>query len=196
MLGLMVCAIISELFQPGVITQASTSLTTREERTYKNIPDNFFGQFFITIFRVGTSAMAIQLALTKNTPFMFHTYAIICALVLILILLRIINWSFLNYVFNLSRIFTSPHEHFFNIYTLGTITIFPILLVLIYIGHVYITTWTIGLILMLFFIIWIYRSAKIFIISPKAILYYILYIITLEVLPMGLLIYLSIQTIY
>ena len=61
MLGLLLCAVLSEALQPGVITQAATSYMARAERTYKAAPNNFFGQLLITLFRIGTWSMALFL---------------------------------------------------------------------------------------------------------------------------------------
>lgn len=195
MLGLLVCAIVSELIQPGIITQAGVSLHTRADRTYKEAPNNFLGKFFVSVFRVGISAMAVYMFLSNNRPFTIKVFGIICAIILSVILIKKLCNTLLDYTFQLSRRFASVYDHYSNIYTIAAIVLYPFLLVLIYIGHAQLTQWVIGIICLLFVITWTIRGARIFIVSPKAILYFMIYICTLELIPLGMIFYLSEQTI-
>ena len=64
MLGLLFCGILSEYFQPGVITQSTDSLRVRAERSYKDAPTNFFGQVYLNLFRLGTLAIRSSASLS------------------------------------------------------------------------------------------------------------------------------------
>ena len=47
MLVLLLCAILSEVMQPGVILQSPTSLLAQTDRTYKDSPVNLYGQLLL-----------------------------------------------------------------------------------------------------------------------------------------------------
>lgn len=195
LLGLLLLAIVSELMQPGVITNAATSLIVRSERTYKEAPNNFMGQLFVSLFRVGVWGMGVYLVLGPNHPFLFSTYAAICGCIMGGILFKWLCTFFLDVIYMFSRRFPSAQEHLYNIFTLSAVALYPLLLILIVIDNPLISAWVVGLILIIFLLAWIYRSARLFIISPSAIIYFILYISTLEIIPIVLVYYLSAKII-
>ena len=53
MFGLLICALLSEAYQPGVITQAKNSLSAQTDRMYKESPATLMGQLLMGIFRIG-----------------------------------------------------------------------------------------------------------------------------------------------
>jgi hypothetical protein len=191
MLFLLLCAVVSEFMQPGVISQAGASLRVRTERVYKEAPTLFLSQLLITIFRIGTIAMALYLALYKGGAFSFGAFAAVCGITLAVALLKMAADKLLDYTFMLSKRFAPVYEHYSNIITIITCILYPCLLVLLRIGEASVAAWVLGIIALLFLILWIYRAGYNYIHSPAAILYFIIYIATLEVLPLALLFYLS-----
>ena len=195
MLILMLFAIISEYAQPGVITQAVSSLRPRIERTYKDAPTNFLSQTLITLFRVGTLAMALCLSLCSDKGFTFGAFIALCMVIVVVLVVKMLCNVIVDYTFMLSRRFTPVYEHYSNILTIVACLLFPCLLVLLRIGSTEGSKWVLGIAAVLFMLLWIYRSARTYINSPIAIIYFLLYIVTMELLPLGLLFYLSSQTI-
>lgn len=195
MLVLLLCAILSEYLQPGIITQAYISLRPRIERSYKDAPSNALSQALITLFRIGTLAMALCLSICQDRTFTFLVYLSVCALIVAVLALKMLCNVMVDHTFMLSRRFMPMYEHYSNIFTVVTILLYPCLLVVLRVDNPSACQWILGITMALFIALWIYRSARIFIISPVAILYFILYIVTLELLPIGALLYLSSQTI-
>lgn len=195
MLVLFLCAILSEFFQPGVITQAMASLRVRTDRMYKDAPVNFFGQFFITLFRLGTLAMALCLCFSPTDRFSFAAFAAVCGIIIGVLLVKMVCNVIVDYTFMLSRRFGAMYEHYSNIATLIGIVLWPIVLVLLHVSNMTVVRWVLGVVAFLFVVLWIYRSAAQYIRSLKAILYLALYICTLELLPISMLLYLSAKTI-
>lgn len=195
MLFLLLCAVISELMQPGVISQAGASLRVRTERVYKDAPTNYLSQFLITLFRIGTLAIAIYLSFYNGGHFMFGTFAALCGVIFFVALLKMTGDAVVDYTFMISRRFSPAYEHYSNIITITSCILYPCVLVLLRFGNTIASRWVLGVATVIFLILWIYRAARHFINSPQAILYFILYICTLEFLPLGLLLYLSSQTI-
>ena len=197
MLFLMLCALASELMQPGVISQAGASLRVRTERVYKDAPTNYLSQFLITLFRIGTLSMVLYLSFYNGGPFTFGIFAAICGAVFVVTLLKMLGDVLADYTFMLSRRFSPAYEHYANIITLTSCLLYPCILVLLRLGDAEASRWVLAATTAVFFALWIYRASRHFINSPQAVLYFILYLCTLEFLPLGLLIYLTSQmTIY
>ena len=191
MLVLMLCAILSEWTQPGIITQAYESLIVHTERTYKGSPNTFLGQFLMALFRIGTIGMALCLCVYQGTGFSFTAFAGICGLVVALVLVKMLVNVVINYTFALSNRFGNAYEIYADITTLAVLALYPIVLVMLRVDNPEITRWGAGVVALLFLGVWIYRSMRMYVVSPLAVVYLALYIGTLEVLPMASLYVLS-----
>lgn len=191
MLGLLLCAVLSEALQPGVITQAATSYMARAERTYKAAPNNFFGQLLITLFRIGTWSMALFLCFYTEGNASGWSFAALCGLVLAMLMLKMLCNVLLDYTFQLSRHYPPVYEHYSNLLTLTMLVVYPSLLFLLRLDDVTTSRWTLGIILAVFCLVWLLRCLRVFLSSPMAIVYIILYFLTVEVLPLAGLIYLA-----
>lgn len=195
MLGLLFCAILSEYMQPGIISQAPLSLWAQSDRVYKDAPVNFMGQTLISLFRIGTMAMALCLCFDTGRPFRFAAFATVCGIILAILIAKMVCNILLDHTFMLSRRFSSPYEHYANITTIACCLLFPCLIVTLRIGNTAVSRWVLGVITALFLLMCLYRMIRTYIQSPLAIIYVLLYICTLEVLPLGILLYLSSQTL-
>ena len=195
MLGLLLCAILSERFQPGVITQAKSSLLAKSDRTYKESPVTFMGQVMMALFRLGTITMALYLCCSKTEQFLFTGFSVTGGIVLATMIVKMAGNVCLDYAFRLSRRFGAIYEHYGNIMTLVTILLYPVLLLLLRFGDITINRWIICGIAVLFIVLWLYRSFRQFAVSPRAIVYLLLYCCTLEIIPLVLMYIISEQTL-
>lgn len=191
MFGLFLCAVFSEVLQPGIITQSPVSILARTERTYKDAPVNSLAQTLIAIFRIGTLAMAICLGFYAGGVFRFGTFAAVSGLVLAFILVKMLCNILLDYTFALSRRFMPIYEQYGDLATITACVLYPCLLVFVRIGQPALSLWALGIIAGLFVLVCLYRMARIYIRSLSAIFYVVLYIATLEIVPFGALLYLS-----
>ena len=195
MLGLLVCAIVSEYFQPGAITQSVDSLRIRTERSYKDAPTNFFGQVLLNMFRLGTLAMLLCMCFSVEGQFSFVAYLAVNAVIVGVMVVKMLCNVTVDYTFQLTRRFGGAYEHYSNIATMVGLLLWPTLLVLLHVGNTAVNRWALGIAAILFFALWAYRSAAQYIKSPMAVLYVLVYWATLELLPMAALVYLSEKTI-
>lgn len=195
MLGLLVCGILSEYFQPGAITQSVDSLRIRAERSYKDAPTNFFGQVLLNMFRLGTLALLLCLCFSPEGQFSFLAYLAVNAVIVGVMIVKMLCNVTLDYTFQLSRRFGDAYEHYSNIATMTGLLLWPTLLVLLQVGNTTANRWVLVIAAILFFALWAYRSAAQYIQSPMALLYTLVYWCTLELLPMAALVYFSEKTI-
>ena len=195
MMALFGLAVFSEYMQPGVITQAHTSIFAQTDRTYKDAPVNFFGQLLIAFFRIGTLAMGICMCMETDAPFTFSAFATIGGLTIAILLVKMLCNTLLDYTFMISRRFIPAYGQYGDIATVMTCILFPCLLVLQYLGNPNVCRWTVGIATIVFVFLWAIRMVRNYVRCARAIVYVGLYITTLEVLPLGILYYLSSKTI-
>ena len=195
MLVLLFCAILSEWLQPGVITQAVYSLKTGTNRTYKDAPVNIQGQLMLTIFKLGTLAMALCLCFEPHAELRWAKYGLILSAVLGVVLVKMLCNVVLDYTFRFTSYLGNAYEHYANITTLIAVVLYPALLIALHMDDPTVSRWILGGAVALSSILLIYRYMG-GLPSFQAIIYLVLYICTLELLPMALLLYISSQTIY
>ena len=195
MLVLLLFAVLSEWLQPGVIAQSPVSILVRAERTYKDAPTSVMAQILITLFRIGTLAMLICLYLCESGSFPFAAFMAVSGIILGVLIAKMLCNILLDYTFQLSRQFGEIYEHYSNLLTLTVVALYPVLLLFLHIGSAASYRWLLIITGGVFLLLWLFRSAQQYIRTPIAILYMLVYTLTLEVLPMAGLIYLSAKTI-
>ncbi len=195
MLALLLLAVLSEWIQPGVITQAVSSLTVHPERAYKEAPTSFFAQLFITLFRFGTMAMAMCLCVPQSETFSFVNFAAIFGIIFGVAIVKMVCTLLLEYTFQISRRYGEMYEHYSNILTLVCMVLYGLLLVFMRIDSLPASRWLLALMAAAFLLLWLYRSARQYVHSPAALLYLLIYLVTLELLPMAGIAFLSVKTI-
>ena len=190
MLALGFCAVMGEVFQPGVISSASESLFAHANRTYKQAPDNFPGQMLLTLFRIGIPALALCLFLDVHS---LAAYGVAAAMMVAMMVVKRLCDRVLDYTFHLRVAAGGVRTHYANIGTLSSMMLYVCLLVLLQTGSVTANRWIIGICALLFVMMVTYRLARIYVTDAKAILYLGIYILTLEVLPLGALVVITSQ---
>ena len=195
MLVLFLCAVIGEVLQPGVITQAPTALLAQTDRTYKAAPTNLLGQVMVSLFRIGTIGMAMCLCLYEGGSMRFTTFLVLCGLVIAVVLVKMLVNLWVDYTFMLSRRYPSAYEHYGNIVTLTVSVLYPALLVALHMGSVAVGQWSTAVAACGLIAMWLYRSARMVVSSIPALVYLLLYVATTDGLPMVMLVYLSKQTL-
>ena len=195
MLGILLCGVLSELFQPGVIVQAKSSLQVQRERVYKEAPTNFMGQLLISLFRLGVLSMAIYLCCAPENGFPFAGFWVIFGITLAVTIVKMLCNACVDFTFHLSRRYGNAYEHYSNILTLVTVCVYPLLLILLRHGYTAANRWVLGTMGTAFLLLWAYRAFRHFVNSPRAILYLILHFCTIEGLSWVLIYMISNQTI-
>ncbi len=195
MLLLLVMALLSEWLQPGVISQAASSLTVHAERTYKDAPVNYLAQLFITLFRIGTLAMGLCLCFRPEDRFSGAAFAAVCGIILGVLIVKILLILLVDYTFRLTRSYGEAGEHYSNLCTLAMVVLYPLLLLFVHIDSPVASGWLLGILGGAFFLLWMYRGVRQFVRKPIALLYLLVYMATLELLPMAAMVLFSAKTI-
>ncbi len=195
MLALLLSAFLAESFQPGVISQSPFVAFSRGERVYKDAPSNFPGLLFISIFRIGVIAMALSMCFCTLNHTPYAAFWVVAGLIVGISLVKMGIHALLDYTFQLSRRFGESHEAYSNLFTVATVLLYPVVLIVLHSHSTVAAVWMVGVMALLFIGAWLFRCMRIYLVSPMAILYLLLYAATLEVMPMMALFYLSEKTI-
>lgn len=195
MLLLLLFAALSESLQRGVITQAMDSLTARTERLYKDAPTNIMAQIFITLFRLGTLALMICLCFCPYDRFTFETFGVVVGVIVGVLLVKMLITALVDYTFMLTKRFGAVYEHYSNILTLIGVVLYPLMLLFMHIGSQEAARWLLGIFAAIYLLVWMYRSARWYVQSPKAVVYLMLYFATVECLSIAGLVFVSAKMI-
>lgn len=183
MLMILICGALSEIFQSGVIMQSFSSLFSTNERTYHDASKNRISQLLMYIFRISIVAMAFYLSVYRGEKFLFSGYLWTLALVLGWTIVRGIVSELVNYTFCISKRFAPVFAHYENIWTVVCCCLYPILLVLLNIDEQEITWIVLGCVCILLLVLMLIKWIRIFFTGVRSLLYIILYIFTVEFLP-------------
>jgi hypothetical protein len=193
--GLLLCAVLSEYMQPGIVRLAYVSLIARSERTYKDAPVNLYGQILIFLFRLGTLAMGISICLYNGSTFSIAVFGIVFGLVLATLLVKLLCNKWLDYTFSLSRRYMPMHEQYGDLSTIACTFLFLGIMIVMHTGRLALAPWILGGATALFVLMCLYRVTLHYVQSPMGMLYVLIYIVSLEVLPLGVLYFLCSKTI-
>lgn len=191
MLVLAVCAVLSELFQPGVITGVPSQVFAHSERTYKQTPDNFPGQLTVTVFRLGTPALLLMMIMGDRFASPgngFALYGISIAMILVVMLVKMLCNALVDYTFSLRANAAGMTDMYANIATFMGLLLYPAILLLPFIGSVAVNRWVAGVAAALFVGLITYRLMRTYMTSARSIFYILMYVFTLELLPLGVLV--------
>ncbi len=192
MLGLPICAILAGVFQPAVIRQGFVSLFSKVERSYNDSPMNYIGQALLFVFRAGIVGMAIylftynsQLAMHANSSeFLFSRYMTIMGAVAAMEVVKYLVSLLLNYTFQLSRQFATLFAHYTYVSTSICCVLYPLLLLIIYFGSQALTTIGLCVMMSVCWLVLFIKWVRVFFTSIPSVIYVLLYILTIEVLPL------------
>ncbi len=191
MLALMGCAVFAEWFQPGVIAQAPSAFFARTARTYRESPANFMGQLLISLFRLGTIAMTLFVCVCPADRASAAAYGLILAGVVAVLLVKMLANLTVDYVFMLTRRYGTTYEPYGDLVTMISLVLYPAVLLLVRFGTPEVSQWVAGITAALFLMLWIYRAWRTYVSSLMAPVYLLMYIATMEVLPLAGVVYLS-----
>lgn len=187
---LLLSPLLAEWSQPGVVTQSFTAFFAHSDRTYRESPATYLGQFWISIFRLGCIAMTLFLCFYAGEA-SWRIFVLIFACVLAVMIAKMLINRLLDYTFQLTRNFGSSYEAYGDLVTMIGLVLYPALLFILHYGTPLATRWVASIAAVVFIALWIFRSWRSYVSSLVAPIYLIMYIATLEVLPMAGLAYLS-----
>ncbi len=199
MLGLLFLAVLGELTQQGGVLRSYTMVFQKVERTYHDPHRNAVGQLCIDLFRIGTFALALYLfcyaggSLSLGTPqvqttsggaFRFSQYLIVLLVVLGVDVVKYTLTLWVNYTFQISRQVSLIAVHYNSLWTVINSAFYLLLLVLLKVDNSAVIFWGFVALCIAAWLLIGVKWVRVFYSGPASLLYILLYLLTLEVLPL------------
>lgn len=184
MLFLLLCGVVAEMVQSGVVVQAFSTIFAKVERSYGDVQHNLLEELIMNIFRIGTFAMALYLYAYRAGDFRFATYLLVAAWVLGIDAVKLAVAAVVNYTFRISKRFALISTHYNNLWTVICCGFYVALLFLLNIDNAVLTKWLLFALALVAIVLIFIKWIRIFCTDMRSFLYIVLYILTLEVLPL------------
>lgn len=184
MLGLLLCLVLGEVLQPETLKLAFRTTFSKAERMYGDRAKSIYGLTFLNIFRVGTVAMALYVYSYHTSPFAITTFGLLMLLVIAFVGIKSVLSMLVSYTFNLRKMTALYGPQYNNLWTVLCVLLYPIILLYINVPHVALL-WLPVVLLILFVVLLVIKSWQYYYAGPLSLVYLLIYIMTLELLPMG-----------
>lgn len=189
MFFLLLCVVLAEVLQPGSMRLAFRTAFTRLERTFGDRANNFMSRLLLNIFRVGTLAMSLYLYSYQNAPFSMLTYCYIVLLIMAGVFVKMMLTWLVSYTFEMRRSTTVFLPQYDNLWTILCVMLYPLNLLYINLSDGTLIYWTSFVAAALFVGLLMFKLLQNFYTGPRSLLYLLLYILTLEFVPFGAIVF-------
>ena len=189
MFFLLLCAVLAEVLQPGTLRLAFRTTFTRMERTFGDRAANFMGSLLLNTFRIGTLAMSLYLFMYHSTPFSILTYVYIVLLIVGVVLVKAMLSWLVSYTFGMRRSLSAFMPQYDSLWTILCILLYPLDLIYINVLGSTFLHWVSLAAVALFVSLLIFKLLQNFYAGPRSLLYLLIYMVTLEFLPIGAIFY-------
>ena len=184
MLGLLFCLVLGEKLQPNTLSAAFRTSLTQLERTYGDRATNLYGLISLNVFRVGTLAMTLYAFTYSRAPFSILVFLYIALGVIGFVVLKsFVSWL-ISYTFDLRRATVLFAPQYDNIWTILCVLLYPVTLLHMNIGG-HVLQWVLLALTLLFVILTAFKFWQYYFSAGLSWLYLTVYIVTLEILPLG-----------
>jgi len=194
MFGLLICLVFAEWQQLGTVSAAFRTTFSRIERIYGDSASSLVGRIFLNIFRIGTLALAVYLGTHDgNSGIVVRGYLYVVLLLLAVEFVKMFFGWLVGYTFELRRSMDVYLSHYDNLWTVLAILLYPILLLDIHIFGNTVIPWLLLSVGILFVLAVFIKMMMHFYRGVQTAPYVALYMVTLEILPLVVIVYGAVQ---
>lgn len=192
LLALLAMLPLASAFQPQLIRVSFASLLSSKERDsifVASSPD-FRARLILYLYTLLIQAMAMMVLFRTNGDFSYETFCVVLACTLGVSVVKWLLQRLVAYVFFTPQALEVFERHYNYLNHAAAVSLLPITLVAIYLPSVSIS-WLIGLYatdVILYIMLVIYKTIVLFARGAQSTLYITLYVLTLEVVPVGALV--------
>ena len=194
MFGLIICLLFAEWQRPGCVASAFRTTFSRLERMYGDSATSVVGSIFLNIFRIGTLALAVYMGTRDgNSGILARGYLFVLLLLLSVIMVKMFLGWLVSYTFELRRAKDVYLSHYDNLWTVLSILLYPLLLLYIHLSDNTVIPWLLLSIGAMFVLVVFVKMVMHFYRGAQTALYLALYMMTLEILPLAVIVYGAMQ---
>ena len=185
MFFLLLCVVLAEVFQPGMIPLAFRTTFTRLERTFGDRANTLVSSLLLNVFRVGTLAMSLYLFTYHSMPFSILTYCYISLLLVAVVFVKMLLSWLVSYAFEMRRPMTAFVPQYDNLWTVLCVLLYPLNLLYINALQSVWFRWIPLVAVVLFVVMIVFKLLQNFYSGLHSLVYLLLYLVTLEIVPLG-----------
>lgn len=186
LLSLLLAILIANQRQSGLIKGAWMAMIRSKERHYHEMGGDLFQWILIAYFSAGVPSLLLYAFFFRSAPCQVWQWLLVLLMWLAMDGLRILLTMVIRYIFDLEKLLANVMQFYSDMRLLTGLVLYPVTALVCYLGA---TTWMAvvlyGLILILFGI-QLNRMIRTMLVAPQSVLYIMLYFLTLEVVPLGI----------
>lgn len=190
MFALLLMFALAIAHQPGLLKAGFHAVFSRLDRTYADSARDLYTNILLLVFRLGTLALALQTIFFHEGEFSILIFLLIVAGLMVWELIKWLSIRALASVFMTVRALEAPMAYYANLQLMASMLVYPITLVIIDYNCLIIGEILLAIVYATYLVLLSIRMVRMFLSKPIAIFYIALYIVTLEVIPVGILCYL------
>lgn len=164
---------------------AFRSIYSHSDRIYSNQNSNLLVKFCSWIFRIIIFALAIYVAIFETGDFSFLTYLAIVGIVSVVCLLQHALILCVGWVFVTRKQLDNGLGQLENVRNSIGVMLLPILVIMVWINNPLCSWILLGVLGTIFVLLTLTKSLQLFCKNILSVLYILLYLICLEIIPMG-----------
>lgn len=170
--------------QPALIRVAWQTTVSKSERSYSDAALDALALVMVMLFRLGTVALAFNVFFFNGVAFLFTDYLWTLLILLVAETIKAMVAWFVNFTFNLPVPFGLSYIHYTNLWLLTCIPLWCFCCVCVYWANPLLTNVLMSLAVGILLLSLVVKGIRNYMNQLTSLLYILLYVLTVEVLPM------------
>lgn len=170
--------------QPALIRVAWQTTVSKSERSYSDAALDALALVMVMLFRLGTVALAFNVFFFNGVAFLFTDYLWTLLILLVAETIKAMVACFVNFTFNLPVPFGLSYIHYTNLWLLTCIPLWCFCCVCVYWANPLLTNVLMSLAVGILLLSLVVKGIRNYMNQLTSLLYILLYVLTVEVLPM------------
>lgn len=186
LLSLLLAILIANQRQSGLIKGAWMAMIRSKERHYHEMVADAFQWVLITYFSAGVPSLLLYAFFFHSAPCSIWRWLLVLLLWLAMDGVKILLTMIVRYVFGLDKLLTNVTQFYSDMRLLTGLVLYPVTAVVCYLGGTIWVAVVLYVLVLLLFGIQLNRMIRTMMVSPQSVLYIMMYFLTLEVVPLGI----------
>lgn len=191
-LGINMCLI--EWTHKGLMVGCWTAVFALPVRRYEDKP-KLLSKLLAGVFCLGTTAMSLYLVFNRQFVFRIDVWACLALMVLAVLMIKDVLLLFLGYVFSWSNLMPTIRQHYRQMWMAFSAILWCVCLLFSRVPVVMQYVWVYWVLLGVFELCILWKTIQVMYRSAISLLHILLYFVTLEILPIGGILLLSVYII-
>lgn len=170
--------------QPTLLRVAWQTTVAKTERSYSDAAMDTLALVMVLLFRLGTVSLALDILFFEGGKFLFSDYLLTLLILLGTELIKVIVAWIVNFTYRLSLSFGMSYVHYTNLWLLTCVPLWCFCCISIYCGSPVLTNVLMSIAVCLLAISLVVKGVRSYVNRLTSLLYVLLYVMTVEVVPL------------